>query len=90
LTLQDESQKKTVNTVNPKLKGYGSSCRVEESTLKIPFKSTSSGPGELPIGIKIEFLGTRDTYKYLKAVKKTFLIVESLFGRSCHKADYYA
>jgi hypothetical protein len=44
LTLPAERQKKTVN---PKLKAYESSHRVEELTLGIPHESTFPGPSEL-------------------------------------------
>jgi hypothetical protein len=57
LTLPDERQKKTVN---PTLKGYKSSCRVEEQTLGIPRESTCPGPGELAFGITIGIFSKKE------------------------------
>jgi hypothetical protein len=73
--LPAERQKKTVN---PLLKDYRSSCRVEDKPL-ISHESTTPWPCELPVGINIGFLGTQDMHKSLKATAESFLLVE-LFG----------
>jgi hypothetical protein len=49
---------------------------------QIPCASTSTYTEsiEQPVEITIRFLGTRDTYKSLKALTKSFSVVELLFG----------
>jgi hypothetical protein len=43
---------------------------------------------EVSAGITFRISRTRDTYKSLKAITKSFSLVELLFKQSCCKADY--
>jgi hypothetical protein len=61
---------------------------------QIPYESISSEPGELPVEIRIRFLGTQDTYKCLKGVIKIFCylwnyLLDKVLSRQITSARWY-